>query len=495
MLFDVKHRTDAVAHVQLTGALRHTDSLAALEPLFRSLISQGKAVVVLDCRRIDAVRHAGTSAFVAMMIHERSVPVVAFGLPKKLTNNLKQAGVEHALHIFDTLGDALSDPVVQSRQLRNKRAIVLCPDLEGHFGPLGELTSAPMLDVLGCPAIVRTLDHLERYGIRDIVLTPGRSATEIIGYFQKFPRLSQSLFYVDAHAGVSGRHSSISPECSSLLYRLHREHHLFHDDILVLDGRGLPDVNLSGLFERHSSTAADLTLALQAASPNSEHAFRNIEVDWKGRLAEATGGARPNAIKPRIRASGAFVMNGSAAHLIPDDKPLSLANDMPLLAHRAGLNVQGYMPRHNVAPLTSANEYIKLLHGGLSGRLENARPQCAPTQDQQFIDRSAQVSSRARVNGPCYVAPGADIAAGAVLSGPVIIGAGARIETGAVVQDSFVLDGTRISRGSHVDGQIVSADWSFSWAHDAPNANPSPLEGTGPVHEELPMGHTIRETG
>ncbi len=491
MLFDVKHRTDAVAQVQMIGALRHTDSLAALEPLFQSLISQGKAVVVLDCRRIDAVRHAGTSAFVAMMIHERSVPVVAFGLPKKLTNNLRNAGVEHALHIFDSLGDALSDPLVQSRQLRNKRAVVLCPDLEGHFGPLGELTSAPMLDVLGCPAIARTLDHLERYGVRDIVLTPGRSATEIIRYFQKFPRLNQSLFYVDAQVGASERRRTFPRECSSLLNRLHLEHHLFQDDTLVLDGRGLPDVNLSSLFERHSTTAADLTLAIQASSPNSQHAFRNLEVDWTGRLVEATRGVRNNP----IRASGAFVINASAAHVIPEEKPLSLTKDFPIAALRAGLNVQSYMPRHNVAPLTNATEYIELLHGGLSGRLANARPRCASIQDQQFIDLSAQVSSRARVNGPCYVAPGADIAAGAILSGPVMIGAGARIETGAVVQDSLVLGGTRISSGSQVDGQIVSADWSFSWAYNVTSAYPSPLDGAGSVHDDPRVHSTIRDTG
>jgi NDP-sugar pyrophosphorylase family protein len=147
--------------------------------------------------------------------------------------------------------------------------LLLTAGLGTRLRPLSSLLAKPALPVAGTPLVARILRWLARAGARDVLLNlhhRPETITSIVGDGREF--------------GLRVRYSWESPLLGSGGGPRRAFELVDGDDLLVVNGDTLTDVDVDALWTAHGTTGADVTLALV---PNT-HPER-----YGGVIADASG--------------------------------------------------------------------------------------------------------------------------------------------------------------------------------------------------------------
>ena len=127
-------------------------------------------------------------------------------------------------------------------------ALILCGGKGERLRPLTESIPKPLVHVKGRPILSYLLDHIQKFGITDIVIAAGFKAEKIREFFQDHHR-GLSVTIVDSgDVDIVERIKACAP-------------HL-EDDFILFYGDTLADVDLQGLQDFHFAHRAQATITL-----------------------------------------------------------------------------------------------------------------------------------------------------------------------------------------------------------------------------------------
>jgi mannose-1-phosphate guanylyltransferase len=310
--------------------------------------------------------------------------------------------------------------------------MILCAGLGTRLRPLTEVLPKPAVPVCGVPLVGWSLALLARAGVRRVVVNTHHLA-ERMAAVARAEGEALGLEVGVSHEPVIAGTGGALREARSLLAGA--------DEVVVVNGDVLFDVDVPAALAAHRASGAAATMVLMEMPPGA--AYAAVEADASGTVRRIAGRFGPggDALAP-WHFTGVHVLSRRLLDAVPAE-PFEVDVNRhvypPLMP--AGL-VRGHVVRGYWNDLGTPKRYLAANLDVLDG--------CVPL-DRFGLDPLAGTSRRgsAAIHATARVEPGAIVER-------AFVGAGARLVAGCAVREAVVWDWTELAPGERVERAIAA---------------------------------------
>jgi NDP-sugar pyrophosphorylase family protein len=296
------------------------------------------------------------------------------------------------------------------------RAMILAAGLGTRLGSLSDERPKPLLPVCDIPLIRYSMALLAGHGIEDIVVNLHHRGQQIADELKDGSRLGVKLTY--------SREDTLLGTGGGIRHALDL---LGDEPFVVINGKIIIDLDVTGLLARHRESGAQATLVVRA-DPEAER--------WGAIDAPEDGGRIRGLLgKGAFMFTGVQVVDPALIARLPDDDTERciirqgyqpwLAEDVAIDAYVAG----GYFMEHS-----TPERYLRGNLNVLNGQAALKHPPGVLVG----VDPSAEVHAEAQLVSPVRIGPGARIGAYAIVGPDVVVGAYASVAAGMRVQRTVI---------------------------------------------------------
>ena len=335
------------------------------------------------------------------------------------------------------------------------QALVLAGGEGTRLRPLTRTVPKPVIPLAGRPFLTFMLEWLARHGVNEVILSCGfrsDAVRRVLG---------------DIYEGLRLRYV-VEPERLGTAgpVRLALDEGVLEEQLLVLNGDVLTDMDLSALLDSHGSAGAVATLALIAVEDTS--GFGVVPTDgegWVEAFLEKSAGPAPT---DRINA-GAYVLQRSVVERIAAGREVSFEREV--FPELIGQGLLGWPAEGYWVDIGTPERYLEATYDLLSGRVESGLPPRDETGSLVgggCLTAGAHIGPQSVLGAHCSVGidsaversvlhDGVVVAADCVVRESVLaervnVGQGARVGPGAVVgENAQVEPGALVGAGARVE--------------------------------------------
>ncbi|HUR68569.1 MAG TPA: NDP-sugar synthase [Candidatus Thermoplasmatota archaeon] len=310
------------------------------------------------------------------------------------------------------------------------KAVVMAGGEGTRLRPLTLDVPKPFLRVAGKPAVEYALEAIVKAGIKDIIVTTFYKPERLIEHLSGGARLNARIFYSveDQAMGTAGGVAKCLPLTGD-------------DDVVVLSGDVIADVNVKALVEAHKKSGAVATMALTRVENVSE--FGIVGLDETGRIIRFKEKPKtPEETFSHLINTGIYVLSPAALRAVPEGATFDFSKQLFPKLLESGQRLQGvpiegfWMDVGRPADLIKASEILGERHGKKGGLREGAK-----------VDPRAKL---ARVD----LYPGASVEGGAALEDCILYD-GARVEADAILKQTILSPDAVVGKGARVTDCVL----------------------------------------
>jgi mannose-1-phosphate guanylyltransferase len=323
------------------------------------------------------------------------------------------------------------------------QAVVLVGGEGRRLRPLTDTRPKPMMSLVDRPFVAHQLDHLRRHGVTDIVFSCGYRPDALRNFFGDGSSYGVRLSYVvdPAPLGTAGAIANVGELLSG-------------DDLLVLNGDILTDLDLGALMRGHVESGAVGTIALTPVEDPSAYGLvrltpsRAVEAFLeKPSLDQLIPG------EPYLINAGTYLLSPSVVAMIPTGKQCSIEREIfPAVAADGAL--YGHPSDAYWRDIGTPASYLDAHIDVLAGRVHT---ETGGITDGRYVAPGAVVDAAATLGASVSVGAEATIAAGASIT-RAVIGAGTHVGQSSVIHDSIIGEGVVIGHSARVEAGMVIGD-------------------------------------
>ncbi|MCL4387792.1 nucleotidyltransferase family protein [Candidatus Marsarchaeota archaeon] len=198
-----------------------------------------------------------------------------------------------------------------------KKAVVICGGEGTRLRPLTYQTPKPLVKVNGIPVIDNVIRELKRNGIEKITMAVGYKKEMFIEHFGNGSEKGLQIDYSieDKLLGTGGAIKKALKEKS-------RPEN--GEDILVVNGDNIFEINLKAMYELHRSKDAIATLAVKAIDDVTGYGVISVENCIVRKFVEKPD---PKDAESNLINLGIYIFNSGAMHMLPDSEAFSMERD------------------------------------------------------------------------------------------------------------------------------------------------------------------------
>ncbi len=420
----------------------------------------GQRAALLDLSGVRTINFGGLAALAEL--HASRPQTGFFGARDGVADRLRRSELIESLRYFATKSAALTSPWGRRHRLAGRRAVLLAAGKGTRCRPLTLRYPKPMLPILGRPILHHQLDHLARFGVRDILTNPGYLGPQIHDYFGSGRGQNIRMTYLNEGAYRDGEWIDEPLGSASTLRRMQSALSCFDAPFFVFCGDALVDPDLAALMDAHQASGAEITIAAREVAECDVSKYGIIAATPCGTVTGFQEKPDPAEARSRLANIGVYVMSPGVLNAIGPAAGQDIARDLiPAVMAQGGkicVWSAGFDWRDIGTPLDFFRENIAALRAVPPGQTAFVGPGAA---------RLTLIGKRRNFHGPIWVGEGVDIAPGAHITGPVVIGANTTIPARSSIRASVILPGTAIETGAIHCDQIISNDWSISGIYPA----------------------------
>lgn len=336
------------------------------------------------------------------------------------------------------------------------KAVILANGEGAGLHPLTLDTPKSLAKLCGRPVLGYVLALLERYHITDcLAVTAYRHESAARWILENTPRAMRVTTVQDG--ADLGRAGSVKNACYGC-----------KEEILVIDGSVLCDVNLDEALACHRRAGAIACIVTKRVERPQEHTL--VSVSDKGLV---TGFLE----KPSLAAAGSLGDTGIyilAPELLEEIPSGSRCDFVPGLFTRLineRRRVAAYESGGYCNFINSTGSFLQCQYDLLSGSVGNqtVQGQAPPLgsyslKGDVYFGKNVRIGEGARIVGPCVLDENVAVGAAAVIVGGVlsencVVGEGARLQEALLCPGAFIKSGARLWEGCAVGrGATVGAD-------------------------------------
>jgi mannose-1-phosphate guanylyltransferase/phosphomannomutase len=296
-----------------------------------------------------------------------------------------------------------------------------------------------MTPLLGRPVMEHLLRLLKAHQITDIWVTLCYRPRDIMDYFGDGARLGVRLTYQieEEPLGTAG---SVK-RCLS---------QMGDEDVLVLSGDCVCDLNLSSAIRFHRKKRAAATLLLYRHPEPLEYGL--VVTDKEGRVERFVEKPAWGQVVTDQVNTGLYVLSPAALSRVPEGEPFDFGRDLFPALLRQGQPLYGCLLPGYWRDMGDCGAYLSCVADALSGKikLDMGLPQVA-----DGVWSAVPLPKDAAVTPPCWVDEGGKLGENAQIGPFAVLEKGVTVGAGARIRRSVLLERAAAGANAQLDGAIL----------------------------------------
>jgi len=340
------------------------------------------------------------------------------------------------------------------------KAMILAAGQGTRVRPLTKYMPKPMIPILGKPVLEYLIEHLARYGVKEIMINVAYSHWKIESYFGNGSRWGVEIGY-----SFEGKrdHGEIvpNPKGSAGGMRKIQDHSGFFDDTtIVLCGDAIIDLDIGAALHEHASKKALASVVTLEVPLEEVKNYGVVVSDADGRITEFQEKPAPEKAKSRMASTGIYIFEPAVLDLIPSGQVFDIGGQLfPLLAEK-GLPFYSQSRWFNWIDIGRVTDYWAVCQRVLRGEVAQMDMPGTEVRPGVWVGLNTSIDfDKVDVTGPVYIGSSSEIEPGATIVGPAWLGNGCVLRGGSKLIRSILFDYTRLSEGETLEDMIVSPNY------------------------------------
>ncbi|MEC5397512.1 NDP-sugar synthase [Uliginosibacterium sp. H1] len=337
------------------------------------------------------------------------------------------------------------------------KAMILAAGQGTRVRPLTKDIPKPMIPILGKPVLEYIIEHLARYGVKEIMINVAFMHQKIEEYFGNGHRWGVEIGY--SYEGAY-EHGDILPRpkgSAGGMKHIQDNSGFFDETTLVLCGDAIIDLDIgAALHEHHSKKAIASVVGLEV--PLEQVVNYGIVVgDEQGRIQSFQEKPKPEQAKSTLASTGIYIFEPAVLDLVPPGKVYDIGGELfPALVEK---QLPFYVQKRffNWIDIGRVTDYWSVLQRVLRGEVAQMDMPGKEIRPGVWVGLNTHVDfDKVHIEGPVYLGSSTKVEPGATIIGPSWIGHGSHIRSGATVERSVLFEYTRVGEGMHFADMVMS---------------------------------------
>ena len=326
--------------------------------------------------------------------------------------------------------------------------------------PLTKNMPKPMVPILGKPVLEYLIEHLARYGIKEIMINVAFNHWKIENHFGDGSRWGVQIGY--SYEGVR-EHGEVVPKpmgSAGGMKKIQDFSGFFDETTLVLCGDALVDLDINAaLFEHKQKGALASVVGLDVKREEVQN-YGIVSADPTGRVLEFQEKPTPEAAKSTLASTGIYIFEPAVLELVPSGKTFDIGSDLfPLMAAK-GLPFYVQNRFFNWIDIGRVSDYWSVLQRVLMGEVAEMEMPGKEVRPGVWVGLNTRIPwEKVQITGPVYIGSSVCVEPGVKIEGPTWIGTGSHLKRGCEVKRSVLFEYTRISSEQVFEEMIVSPQY------------------------------------
>lgn len=340
------------------------------------------------------------------------------------------------------------------------KAMILAAGQGTRVRPLTKHTPKPMVPILGKPVMEYLVEHLARYGVRQIMVNVAFMHSKIENYFGAGHRWGVELGY--SYEGVREQGEVVCKPVGSAggMRKIQDFGGFFDETFIVLCGDAVIDLDIQAALAEHKAKGAIASVVTLDVPRDQTKNYGIVVADPDGRVTSFQEKPRPEDARSTLASTGIYIFEPEVLDLIPPGVEFDIGSQLfPLLVEK-GLPFYAQNRPFNWIDIGRVTDYWSVTQQVMAGGVAQIGMPGREVRPQVWAGLNTCVDwDKVHIEGPVYIGSNVRIEAGCRVVGPTWIGHGSHLRPGAVVERSVLIEHTRIGEGMRVHEMIISPQY------------------------------------
>ena len=340
------------------------------------------------------------------------------------------------------------------------KAMILAAGQGTRVRPLTHQMPKPMVPILGKPVLEYLIEHLARYGIKDIMINVAYNHDKIENYFGDGHRWGVNIGY--AYEGKL-EHGEIVPRplgSAGGMRRIQDFSGFFDDTTVVLCGDAVIDLDFaSAIFEHKRKGAIASVVALEVPLEEVKN-YGIVVADKSGRIQSFQEKPKPEDAQSRLASTGIYIFEPAALDLIPRKCEYDIGSQLFPKMVEQGLPFYTQSRFFNWIDIGRVADYWSVCQRVLRGEIAQMDMPGREVRPGVWVGLNTNIDwDTVQIEGPVYIGSGTEIEPRVKITGPAWIGHGCKLRAGSKVSRSVLFEYTRLGAESTFEDVVASPQY------------------------------------
>ncbi|MBB5609742.1 MULTISPECIES: sugar phosphate nucleotidyltransferase [unclassified Janthinobacterium] len=342
------------------------------------------------------------------------------------------------------------------------KAMILAAGKGTRVRPLTYDLPKPMIPILGKPVMAYLIEHLAKYGVRDIMVNVSYLHEKIEEYFGDGHQYGVQIGY--SFEGYTTDDSVVVPQpigSAGGMKKIQEFGGFFDDTTIVLCGDAVINLDIQSALFEHRRKGALASVITREVPWDKVSSYGVVVSDKDGRIEAFQEKPSQEAALSNHVSTGIYIFEPAVLDLIPKDAVFDIGSDLfPLLVEK-GLPFYAQSRSFNWIDIGNIKDYWEVSQSVMMGEVAHMDVPGVQLKDGIWVGLNTRIAwEGTTIEGPVYIGSGCKIEAGATIIGPTWIGHGSHICSGAHVVRSVLFEYTRVLPQITLEEVIVFKEYS-----------------------------------
>ncbi|MGC3965748.1 MAG: NDP-sugar synthase [Rhodocyclaceae bacterium] len=340
------------------------------------------------------------------------------------------------------------------------KAIILAAGQGTRVRPLTKDLPKPMIPILGKPVMEYLIEHLARYGIREIMVNVAYHHKRIEEYFGDGHRWGVTIGY--SYEGVYENGDILPRPLGSAggMRRIQDFSGFFDETTLVICGDAIVNLDIGAALHEHKSKGALASVVTLDVPREEVINYGIVEADPEGRIISFQEKPKPEDARSTLASTGIYIFEPAVVYMIPQNGAYDIGGQLFPDMVEKGVPFYAQKRFFNWIDIGRVTDYWSVLQRVLRGEVAQMDMPGKEVRPGVWVGINTNVDwDNVRIEGPVYIGSSVHIEPGSTVIGPTWIGHGSHLRRGSRVDSSVLFEYTRIGEGMKFKEMIVSPQY------------------------------------
>ena len=339
------------------------------------------------------------------------------------------------------------------------KAMILAAGKGTRVRPLTYDLPKPMIPILGKPVMEYLVEHLAKYGVKQIMVNVSYLHEKIESYFGDGRRFGVEIGYSFEGELHNGEMVPQPIGSAGGMRKIQDFGGFFDETTLVICGDALIDLDIGAALFEHRAKGAIASIVTKQVAPDEVSNYGIVVTDATHRVLSFQEKPSRETAQSDLASTGIYLFEPQVLDFIPAGQSFDIGSELfPLLVAR-GLPLYAQKRFFNWVDIGQIPDYWAALQRVMMGEVAEMEIPGTQIRDGVWVGLNTRIADQCTITGPVYIGSNCRIAPGSEIVGPTWIGHGCDIGENARIVKSILFEYARAPKDSTLTEVIVSGNY------------------------------------